>query len=395
MATSNFLERCEVAPGRYYRESISLLDSNFLERLFYLYERDGVVVITDVMTAGECRQTCDDMVAYVEALGSGVDAKRIQDTWTEYNLPPQTRPGLFQALLSNMPAAWAVRSHPNVRRIFEGLYSHLRRAPTRDFIVSNDAITLIPGCVAGACGSHKDWPHLDQTTRDDIFRCIQGQAVLTETLASFVASPGSHRLHSAIIDACGVASDDASDWCKFSDSQARRVRALVMKARAEGSPHIDWQVPVIAPRGSFIVWASATVHSSRLSPVFEPATTDDPYRGWRAVVYVCYLPRTEFSEEELATRRAVVVRNQTTNHWATKVFPKRPGGRGGVQRHPRIEAMLEDPMLVYAATSVVAPLELDAAQSALSGHDFDSEVVANADHGAVVASCGEGSPTRR
>ena len=360
-------------PSRYYPDSVSFEAPDFVPRLLHLYKRDGLAVVTGVLTPDECLDTCDAMVAYIQALGTGVDASRLVDTWTDYNLPPQTRPGLFQALFSNMPAVWTIRSHPHVRRIFEVLYSHLRGKPTTEFIVSNDAVTLRPGCCAAPAATTpaKDWPHLDQTTRDDIFRCVQGQAVLTDTLASVVASPGSHRLLGGVLDACGVAADDATDWCKFNDKQVPRVQAVLRAAKEAGAHHIQWQVPIIAPPGSFIVWSSATVHSSRLSPAEERPTVDAPYLGWRAVIYVCYLPREEFSEQELEVRRAVVARNQTTDHWGTKVFPKRPGGRQLYRdkRHPRIEAMLEDPTLVYtyAAAALGAPPVLDAVQTALSG----------------------------
>lgn len=154
---------------------------------------DGVVVITDVFESNICDRYVDKIVNCFEKLGTGIDHKKIKETWTDHNLPPQTRAGLFQSIVSNIPEVWEIRSHANVRKIFETIYSHLRERTIKDFIVSNDGINGLPPYHKS--NSNSDWPHVDQTIRGNPLLCVQGQAVLTNTSSALRASLKSHQIH--------------------------------------------------------------------------------------------------------------------------------------------------------------------------------------------------------
>jgi len=93
----------------YYR-SLSITDKDFDRKLVEMYKEDGLAVITDVFSEAECQASVDEILEYFEKLGTGIDRNRLKETWTNYNLPPQTRAGLFQALVSNIPAVWNLRS---------------------------------------------------------------------------------------------------------------------------------------------------------------------------------------------------------------------------------------------------------------------------------------------
>ncbi len=136
-----------------------------------------------------------------------------------------------------------------------------------------------------------------------------------------------------------VAESDTSNWRMISHVAA--CKKLVEESGGQ------WQVPIVASRGSFIVWSSTTVHSARASVRVEEPTLADPRLGWRAVVYVCYRPREEFTASELAKRASVVKDNRTTNHWGTKIFAKRPGATFRLKFHPKIEEYLQAPSKVY------------------------------------------------
>lgn len=339
--------------------SVSFTDPKFAKKIIRKFKSDGVVVITDVFTKSTCDKYMNRIINNFVKLDTGIDKDDISNTWIPYNLPPQTRPGLFQALVSNFPAVWSIRSHPNVRSIFEILYSDLRGEQITDFIVSSDGINIKPGCIGPYTKpSSVDWPHLDQTIPNDIYKCIQGQAVLTNTSASFVASPGSHLVFDRILKKLKI--DSKSNWLKFTPDNIDVVKKMVLKAGGQ------WQIPILAPAGSFIIWSSTTIHSARLQSKCIMPTTKDIYRGWRGVVYVSYRPKSEFTNAQLLKRISAYELNRSTNHWATHLFSKKPGGRYLYvnPRHPNIEAMLDDPELVYEKIGMI---NLNDVQNSLIG----------------------------
>jgi len=156
----------------------------------------------------------------------------------------------------------------------------------------------------------KDWPHLDQTGLQDVFKCVQGQVVLTHTDACFRATPKSHLRYKEIMDICKVDDTNRSNWYKFTDAQIVEIAKMF--------PH--FQIPIRVPKGSVILWLSTTIHSSLATTKKEEWDGRDPFKGWRGVVYVCHRPMEEFSAHQLEVLEQCIDGNHGTNHWGTKVF---------------------------------------------------------------------------
>lgn len=323
-------------------KSISINDVDFNNKLIKIFREDGLCVINDVINDQDCDNYMDAIINDFVKLDSGIKKDRI-DTWITHNLPPQTRTGLFQALVSNLSTIWQIRSNDNIRKIFEILYTNLRGKEVKDFIVSNDAINIKPNNNEIITNRTRDWAHIDQTDRTDIFKCIQGQCVLTNTTASFVASPKSHLLFLDILNKLSIDENDKSNWIKFNNEQLNIVNKMI------NDKGYDYQIPILSKKGSFIVWSSTLIHSARIQTRVEKLDPLDKYLGWRGVVYVCYRPKIEFSQKELNKRRKIFNENSTTNHWSTKVFPKKPGNRWQHidKKHPNIETYIKEPKLVY------------------------------------------------
>lgn len=340
-----------------YYPSISITDQNFAKKLLTNFKRDGLAVITDVISDEACEDYMNEIVDNFCQLGTGIDKDDIDHTWTVYNLPPQTRHGLFQTTMSNIPAVWSIRSDPNVRKIFEKIYSGLRGRNVKEFIVSGDGINVRPGTV-GPYASKADWPHLDQTS-GDIYKCVQGQCVLTNTTASFRASPGSHKLFPQLLKKFKL--ESTSNWHKFKPEEIQKIKSFVEKKGA------TWQVPICAPKGSFIIWASSTIHSAKLQDSKEEPTRADPYNGWRGIVYVCYRPKSEFTKSQIKKRQKVFTDNRLTNHWSTHMFGKKPGNRFlySNARHPVIEDLILNPINLYR---IIPKPQLSSVQKKLLGY---------------------------
>jgi hypothetical protein len=323
--------------------SISIHDTDFPIKLVDEFKKNGLVVIDHVFTDLECDQLMDGITNSFVQLGTGIDLRNLEKTWKEENLPYMTRSGLFQCLMSNLKEVWDIRSHQNVEKIFETTYSGLRGNPMKDFIVSGDGINVKPNIGPIQTGQSKDWAHLDQTIRNNIYKCVQGQAVLTNTTASFVASPKSHLVFEKVLDTLKVDSNDTSNWVKFAPNQIAVVKKIVLDHGGQ------WQVPILCQKGSFIIWSSTLIHSARLQTKIETPSLTDKYLGWRGVVYVCYRPKEEFTNPEIFKRQDAYKKNRVTNHWGTKTFALKPGfwrNYIGVDYHANIVSLCKNPQLM-------------------------------------------------
>ena len=342
---------------------ISFDDPDFETKLVESFKSDGVVVISDVMTKSECDNHVDNIVGTVENLGTGVKRGKCEETWLDDRLPPQTRLGLFQCGFSNIETVWKIRSDERILKIFTILYSSLRQKELKtydDFIVSGDGINLRPNGIDDYKTVGADWPHIDQTDRSDVYKCIQGQMVLTNTTASFVASPKSHTIYENIMDYYEIPPTEKSNWFRIlntKDKTIGEVKSMVEKAGG------SWQIPILSSAGSFIVWSSSTIHSARLPVKKEKKDKNDIWLGWRSVVYVCYRPKDELTEDEIKTRQTAFEENRVTNHWGTKIFnknPKGPTNRNAVKRdtvvHPTIREIMDNPKVIYDKNIVMPNL---------------------------------------
>ena len=165
----------------------SIFDADECRRIFTEF---GVLVVQNAFSGDFCDAKVDEIVSFFEGLGTGV-TRDDANTFTNEKIPYETRRGMYQGLVGNLPAVWELRTSDVIRRCFSALYRYDGK-----FIVSSDGFTLLPNC---AYPRPKDWPHVDQTS-DGMFKCIQGQAVLTNTSASFVCSPKSHLVHEELLD---------------------------------------------------------------------------------------------------------------------------------------------------------------------------------------------------
>lgn len=340
--------------------TIDINDANFEDVLCQNYDEYGVCVITNVIPDDECDNIMDNIVTNFENLGTGLDRNK-PNTWDTYNLPVMTRPGMFQATMCNLPIIWKTKVNPNIVRIFETLYGKFRG--TTDLILSNDGMNIKHG-EHGPFNDEKiygtgkkketakakiesndlrnDWAHIDQTIDADIYRCIQGQLVMTNTTSAFRCTPKSHRLLYNILVDHGMAGQPGN-WFKFNLTQKQEIKEFV-----EGKG-CTWQPAIYAPKGSFIVWNSACIHSAKFADHGEKATKEDPFKNWRGVLYLCYRPRQDMTNTEIAKKYKCIKENRVMNHWGNKTFPHLPGG--GYQRHvkrdPIIVDLINNPEKVY------------------------------------------------
>jgi len=323
---------------------ISFKDPEFKQKLCATFLEYGIAIIQDVFDKKECDATMSEIVTCFEKLGTGVDRKDVS-TWNDKTLPPNLRPGLFHSLVSHFPPVWKLRGDSRVRSIFTILHSHLRKKEIDDFLVSYDGINVRPGTIGPYHDEKSDWAHVDQTIRDRPFYCIQGQAVLTNTTACLRATPKSYKIFEHVMNLHKIKHGNVKNWCLIQNQNIDDIKATLKKREDSDA----YQIPILAPAGSFIVWSSTTIHSARLPLGYQEPTSEDAWRGWRGVVYICYRPKADFSKEEQKNHVKWLEENRMTNHWGTKAFDLEAGLKKNQMKvlHTTIKSCIADPTVVY------------------------------------------------
>jgi hypothetical protein len=324
-----------------YPCTVAFDDRDFNLKLPELLKHWGVVVITDVFSPEECEESMNHLVNYVEELSDGFDHKNPKDTWIKERIPPAVRDGLFQCMIGNLPAVTAIRADPRVQKIFTIIYSNLRGKPVTEFVSSLDGVNIRPPVPPYYNESMTDWAHIDISRRDAMFECVQGQVVLTSTSASFRCSPRSHLIYEKLLFEYG-SGEHAAEWCMFNtkyyDQLAKEVEAIGGK----------WQIPIIVPIGSMILWFSSTIHSARLqSPPETIKLVEGKWKDWRGVIYTCLRPKDEIDDDHIFRLKSAYRNNLCTNHWGKKIFSTTPATQKKTVYVPKIREFMSRPSRVY------------------------------------------------
>lgn len=349
------------------------------ENIVDCYKDWGVVIVRGVLNVAEVNAQREQLRSEIELACPGVDFEddNAKTGWPLEHLPTQTRRGLFQSLLGNLPSVWAARSHPNVVTTFRSVISHIRNKPASSvgtLVTSVDGINVKPPVAPfsspisatqaqwaadfpGTVNPREDWPHLDQTS-GPWTKYVQGQLVLEDSTASFVCSPGSHKVFNDIVDLKAPSKSTGAQWCKLNaGDMVRRAGELIKGAGG----HL--QVPIRAPPGSLILWTSHLLHSAKhhdKPPTTAPAPAVATGTGgagggagasacatptaaaagkdnWRTVIYISLRPLAEIGP--VTKQRAHVKRllkclaeNRMTNHGGDRLFAKAAGGRFAMSR---------------------------------------------------------------
>ncbi len=305
-------------------QSISIKENNY-EKIFEILNSDGVVIVEDIYTENEAEAKKTEIMDSFQKIFH-LETNRNGLVFDQSKLISQSKVGLFQALVSNIQTAWDIRQDEKIINIFKYLYTKLYGFEIDDLIVSGDGINLCPP-LGKTYKSQGDWAHIDQT--DLSKHCIQGQIVLSESDGCFVCTPHSHKIMSYMIDKYNRYSTDLIDggqWWKFSNSELEEIKTLLEK------PEL-FQIPIIAKKGSMILWFSHTIHSAR-----PPISI-----GWRTVVYVSYRPDFDYTENEIVLRKEAFEKNYTTNHWGFYHYNQKK-----LQSENKyLDSLLKNPYKVY------------------------------------------------
>ncbi|KAF3012256.1 hypothetical protein E8E14_011410 [Neopestalotiopsis sp. 37M] len=260
--------------------------------------RDGYAVIKGAISRERADGYANEMFSWLEDFNLGFDRNDLS-TAREKHLPIINEKGMcWWYSLAHEDFVWRMRSEPGVVSAFEKVYD------TSDLIVSFDALNFtFPG--RDDLPPNKPWPHQDQSPETHGFRCLQGLINLLPNGPAdggLIVCKGGHLLseqfHEEMKDEARI-KGFFEEWYGFTDAGMRWLE----------SKGLEW-VKVCAEPGDLLIWDSRTPHYNLAS------TTKAP----RFCTYVCYMPVSDVTQDDLKRKKAAFEDCRTTSHWPNAHF---------------------------------------------------------------------------
>lgn len=289
------------------------------ERLKHTLTKYGVAVIPNVLDSKECEASLSEMWGFFEKITTKFNPplkRNMPNTYKSfYDLCPLHSMLIQHHGIGQAQFAWTLRQNPKIVKIFADFY----QVKPKELLVSFDgaSLHLPPEITNKGYYRGNDWYHTDQSPLRPNFECIQSFITLNDIEpgdATLSFLEGSHQHHKEFSQEFKL--NDASDWHKLDDTQKQ-----FYINKKECPPK-----KIAAPKGSLVLWDSRTMHcgsesiKGRLNPKI------------RAVVYLCYHPRSYISNADLNKKLKAHQELRTTNHYPAKpkLFPKVPRTYGKV-----------------------------------------------------------------
>lgn len=281
-------------------------------------EKYGVAIIPSILGPDDCRQMLDLMWQFFETITRDMDLPLDRDDPATWNTLLELLPShgmLFQHWgIGHAEFAWWVRQHPAVLAAFASIW----KVQPQDLLVSFDGASFqAPPDRADnptpnrGWGGPKHWFHSDQSLKRSNRECVQGWVTANEVGpgdSTLCVLEGSHK-HHAELSKVFPSLVGSRDWVRYDDE-------VVSFLENKGCKNVR----IICPPGSLVLWDSRTAHYGA-SPL---RNRDNP--KFRAVCYVCYLPRSTATPKDLKRKREIFQDGRSTPHWPNKgrVFGKAP-----------------------------------------------------------------------
>ena len=280
-------------------------------------QKYGVAILPSILDSSECETMLSGLWDYFEQITKTWEtpiSRTNQDSWKQiYKLYPK-HSMLFQHYsVGHAQVCWDLRQHPKVLEIFSTLWN----CKSEDLLVSFDGLSfnMPPEITRRGWNQNHTWYHTDQSYTRNNLECIQSWVTaldVKEGDATLAFLESSNQFHKEFADHFKIS--EKSDWYKLTDEEK------------------DWYLQkgclpkkIQCPKGSLVFWDSRTIHCG------SEALKHRSEQNLRAVIYLCYLPRTLCTEKNLQKKRKAFEELRTTNHYPhkPKLFSKVPRSYGG------------------------------------------------------------------
>lgn len=276
-----------------------LFQTDDFEQWKKFLDEQGYVVLEEILPEQERSEIYSIFLKEMNKVSPKLDLKD-SETFTIENTPLMFAKGMavFNGF-GNSDFMWNLRTHPNIRKIYELLHS------TEKLNVSMDGFSMFlsseqkPG----------QWLHIDQNPNNSLYS-IQGSynfLPVTEDSSGFVVVPKSH--------------------LSYLPSKAPKGDFIVYDKNKTGFEDLGKQaVKLIIPKNCFVLWNSRLLHAN--TGIVKQNRKPKIQRFDRLTCYITYLPKND--DEKLKEKRIkAYLKGETTSHWANKCEIKRyPWGFG-------------------------------------------------------------------
>jgi ectoine hydroxylase-related dioxygenase (phytanoyl-CoA dioxygenase family) len=285
----------------------SLFEVERAEDITRVIEEYGVCILKNVLNEQECQGIVDGMVKTFQDITVDLRPRfefSKSSSWKTLEHLFPIRSMLYQHWgLGHAQFVWDVRCNPKVINAFATIWG------TNDLLVSFDGIAFhLPPERSGKRFVDKDAYHVDQSFTRCYPDCIQGWINGFDTNegdATIKLLVGSHKHFQEFGTVNNITSPD--DWHVIKD-----IDFYLQKGCIEHR--------VTCPKGSLVLWDSRTVHfgASALKTRAKP--------NCRAVVYLCYTPKSRINETKRQKKISYFENLRMTSHWPhnPKLFPVHP-----------------------------------------------------------------------
>jgi len=280
-------------------------------------QKYGVAIIPGVLTEAECTDMVDKIWDFFERLSSSwyqpIDREN-EESWRGfYKLYPK-HSMLFQNwCVGHSHASWDVRQNEKVVHVFSKIWD----VKPEELLVSFDGFSFNPPPEITNKGWNRNntWYHSDQSFTRNGFECVQSWVTgldVEEGDATLSFYEGSHKFHKELADRFGIT--DKADWKKLKKEE----EAFYLEKGCAAKK-------IQCPKGSMVLWDSRTIHCGT------EAFRMREHSKFRAVIYVCYEPRSHATAAHLRKKRKAFHELRGTSHWPakSKLFPWKPRTYGG------------------------------------------------------------------
>lgn len=277
----------------------------------------GVAIIPCVLNTEECNKIVNGLWDYFEHISESWDKpinRNDETTWREiYTLFP-LHSMLFQHLNSgHTQISWDIRQNEKIVEIF----SHFWNCKKEELLVSFDGFSfnLPPEKTKKGWNRGNTWYHTDQSFLRNDFECIQSWVTgldVNNGDATLGFMEGSNNFHKEFATKYGIT--DKDDWYKLTKEQEQFYTEKGCQYKK-----------IICPKGSLVFWDSRTIHCG------VEALKTRPISNFRAIIYLCYMPRHLCDKKNLEKKIKAFNELRTTSHYPHKIkmFGKTPRTYGG------------------------------------------------------------------
>ena len=216
---------------------------------------------------------------------------------------------LFQNFsIGQSQICWDMRQNEKIVNIFSQFWN----CSNEELLVSFDGLSfnMPPEVTNRGWNRNNTWYHMDQSPTRNDFECIQSWITgldVEEGDATLAFFEKSNKYHKKFAKKFKLT--EKSDWYKLNTEEEQFYLDKGCKKKK-----------ITCPKGSLVFWDSRTIHCG------VEACKDRNNSKLRAVIYLCYMPKSLATDANLRKKQQAFNNIRSTSHWPhkPKLFAKKP-----------------------------------------------------------------------